>query len=65
MGIGVVLGPALMVVATALAPATGQAGAAVPREGAAEVGIGQVAGPDVVGTASFDICCILPNVGRN
>jgi hypothetical protein len=46
VGIGVILGAALIVVATALAPAPGQAGAAVTGGGAAGVSIGHLGGPD-------------------
>jgi hypothetical protein len=80
VGIGVILGATLMVVAAALAPTAGHAGAADSGGGAAEVSIGRLGGPDdlwgfgaivsgllplaggdVVGTASFGICCIYPS----
>jgi hypothetical protein len=46
VGIGVILGPAFMVAATALAPASGHVGATVPARGAAELSIGRLPGPD-------------------
>ncbi|HXN62248.1 MAG TPA: hypothetical protein VN886_17505 [Acidimicrobiales bacterium] len=63
MSIGVVLGPALIVAATALAPASGQVGATVPAGGAAELSIGQLPGPG--GTWGFGVIAsgLLPLAG--
>jgi hypothetical protein len=63
VGIGVILGPALMVAATALAPAGGQVGATVPAGRAAELSIGQLPGPDVAWGFGAVVSGLLPLAG--